>query len=69
MIEKTNQEINKKLKDIITEAEKVIKGKNQIVEKVLMAIISKGHILLEDVSRLFCAGFGMPGAATGFRPC
>ena len=49
MIEKTNQEINKKLKDIITEAEKVIKGKNQIVEKVLMAIISKGHVLLEDV--------------------
>ena len=49
MIEKTNQEINKKLKYIITEAEKVIKGKNQIVEKVLMAIISKGHILLEDV--------------------
>ena len=49
MIEKTNQEINEKLKDIITEAEKVIKGKNQIVEKVLMAIISKGHVLLEDV--------------------
>ena len=48
MIEKTNQEINEKLKDIITEAEKVIKGKNQIVEKVLMAIISKGHVLLED---------------------
>ena len=32
MIEKINQKINEKLKDIISEVEKVIKGKNQIQE-------------------------------------
>lgn len=35
--------------EIITEIEKVLVGKNEVVEKVLMAIYAGGHILLEDV--------------------
>ena len=34
---------------IINEIEKVIIGKRNVVERVLMAILSEGHILLDDV--------------------
>lgn len=33
---------------IINEINKTIIGKNEVIEKVLMAILAKGHILLED---------------------
>ena len=36
------------LNDVIIEVEKVVKGKQEIVVKVLMAICASGHILLED---------------------
>lgn len=32
-----------------TEIKKIIKGKDEIIDKVLSAIIAKGHILLEDI--------------------
>ena len=35
--------------EIKTEVGKVIKGKNDIIDKTLMAIIAGGHILLEDI--------------------
>lgn len=35
-------------KQIIEEIEKVIAGKREIIEKVLMTIYASGHILLED---------------------
>lgn len=35
-----------KLRD---EVKKVIHGKNQVIDKVLMAILSGGHVLLEDI--------------------
>ena len=31
------------------EIQKVVLGKNEVIEKVLMAILSNGHVLLEDV--------------------
>ena len=37
------------LEHIITEIEKVISGKRQVIEKILMAILAGGHILLDDV--------------------
>lgn len=37
------------IRKILGEAEKVIKGKRRILEKVLMAILAQGNILLEDV--------------------
>ncbi len=36
-------------KQIINEVSKVIIGKNQIITKVLTAILAKGHILIEDI--------------------
>ncbi|MBR3786418.1 MAG: MoxR family ATPase [Firmicutes bacterium] len=41
--------MNSKISEILNEIEKVIVGKNEIVEKVLMAVLSGGHVLMEDV--------------------
>lgn len=38
-----------RIKEIQTELEKIIKGKQNVTDKILMAILAKGHILLEDV--------------------
>lgn len=35
--------------NIKSEIKKVIVGKDEIIEKVLTAILAQGHILLEDV--------------------
>lgn len=37
------------IEGIITEIEKVIVGKREVVEKVIMAVMADGHILLDDV--------------------
>ena len=37
------------MNEILQEIEKVIVGKNEIVEKVLMAVLAGGHVLMEDV--------------------
>lgn len=37
------------VKEIIGEVEKTVIGKRHIIEKVLTAILAKGHILLEDI--------------------
>lgn len=34
---------------VITEVKKAVKGKDEIVQKVLMGVIAKGHILMEDI--------------------
>ena len=41
--------MNSRTDAIINEIEKVIIGKRNVVERVLMAILSEGHILLDDV--------------------
>ena len=41
--------MNQKIEQILQEIEKVIVGKNEVVEKVLMAILAGGHVLMEDV--------------------
>ena len=41
--------MNKELQLIIGEIEKAITGKRDVIEKVLMALLSDGHILLDDV--------------------
>ncbi len=35
--------------NIITEVKKVVIGKDEIIEKVLVALLAKGHILIEDI--------------------
>ena len=40
--------MNTKINEILQEIESVIVGKNEIVEKILMAILAQGHVLMED---------------------
>lgn len=45
-----NMEIyNQKLNKVNEEINRVILGKEEIIRKVLMAVIAKGHILIEDI--------------------
>ena len=41
--------MQQKAEQIIREVEKAISGKRAVIEKILMAILSDGHILLDDV--------------------
>ena len=41
--------MQQQLEQIIREVEKAISGKRTVIEKILMAILSDGHILLDDV--------------------
>lgn len=41
--------MNKEIESIINELEKVIVGKRAVIEKILMAMLAGGHILLDDV--------------------
>ena len=38
-----------KIKELQDQLEKIIKGKKDITDKILMAVLAKGHVLLEDV--------------------
>ena len=55
------KEMKHKLDLVQQEVNKVIKGKNKVVEKVLAAIIAGGHILMEDIP-----GVGKTTLATTF---
>ena len=41
--------MNNKIESILTEVQKVILGKQAVIEKVLMAMLADGHVLLDDV--------------------
>ena len=41
--------MQQKAKRIIDEIQKVVIGKEEIIQKILMAILANGHILLEDI--------------------
>lgn len=41
--------MNQKLKEILQQIEKVVVGKNEQVEKIMMAVLAGGHVLMEDV--------------------
>ncbi len=41
--------MNEQIKPILDEVQKVIIGKQGVIEKLLMSIFAKGHILLDDV--------------------
>lgn len=46
------KDIQQHSKKLTAEVAKVIKGKESVIEKVIMAIIASGHVLLEDVPGL-----------------
>lgn len=41
--------MDNKMLDVKVEIEKVVKGKSEVVEKVLAAMLAGGHVLLEDI--------------------
>ena len=41
--------MNPKLSQILQQIEKVVVGKNENVEKIMMAVLAGGHVLMEDV--------------------
>lgn len=41
-------ELNKALA-VINEVQKAVVGKNDVIEKIMAAIIAQGHILIEDM--------------------
>ena len=41
--------MNPKIKEILQQIEKVVVGKNENVEKIMMAVLAGGHVLMEDV--------------------
>ena len=43
----------RKTEAMINEIEKVIIGKREVIEQVLMTILAKGHVLLEDIPGRF----------------
>ena len=55
------KQIQDKLERIQREVNQVIRGKENVVERVLAAIISGGHILMEDIP-----GVGKTTLATTF---
>lgn len=53
--------MNEKISMIQKELEKIIKGKKEVTDKILMAILAKGHVLMDDVP-----GVGKTTTALGF---
>jgi MoxR-like ATPases len=53
--------VDKRAEKIIAEVKKVIKGKDDVIEKILTVILADGHILLEDVP-----GVGKTSMAVAF---
>ena len=41
--------MNEQLEKIQSEIKKVIIGKDDVIKKVLMAVLAQGHVLMEDV--------------------
>ena len=41
--------MNLQLESILSEIEKAVVGKRGVIEKILMALLAEGHILLDDV--------------------
>ena len=55
------KEIQEKIDILQKEVSTVIKGKDEVIRKVIMAILASGHVLLEDVP-----GHGQPTLAQAF---
>ena len=39
----------KEIKQVIEEIKKAVVGKDEIIEKIIMTLLARGHILLEDI--------------------
>lgn len=43
--------MNTSVEKILHEVKKVIAGKDDVLEKIMMTVLSRGHVLLDDVPR------------------
>ena len=67
---------NATIQELTNEITKVIKGKDEVIEKVIMSILASGHILLEDVPGLgkttlamaFAGALGLESKRIQFTP-
>ena len=48
-MERKINRMNQELENVVSEVNKVVKGKERVVRKVLAAVLAGGHILLEDI--------------------
>ncbi|MFR7894081.1 MAG: hypothetical protein ACLU38_08390 [Dysosmobacter sp.] len=55
--------MNRELQTIIVEVEKAVVGKREVIEKILMALLADGHVLLDDIP-----GVGKTTLAGGPEP-
>ena len=59
--------MNKLTEQIQAEVNKVVLGKEDIVRKVLLAILAQGHVLLEDVPGVGKTTLAKAFSKTGFQ--
>lgn len=45
----TTEEVSRKIKQLVDNIERVIKGKHDVVRLAVLALISEGHLLIEDL--------------------
>ena len=70
------KEIQEKIDILQKEVSTVIKGKDEVIRKVIMAILASGHVLLEDVpglgkttlAKAFSKALGFANKRIQFRP-
>lgn len=63
-----SREIQKNVDELTAEVAKVIKGKQEVIRKIIMAILASGHVLLEDVPGLGKTTLAMAfSKALGFK--
>ena len=68
--------MNEKIKEILEALNQVIRGKDAVIERILMAILAEGNILLEDVPGVgkttlalaFSRALGLPYQRIQFTP-
>ena len=50
--------MNEKLELLINEVKKAVLGKDDVLKKVVIALLANGHILLEDIPGVGCFNKG-----------
>ncbi len=52
MQERTNGDLNKPMEQVSTRSKKIIVGQDHLLERLLVALLARGHILVEGVAGL-----------------
>ena len=60
--------MHRELQTIIVEVEKAVVGKREVIEKILMALLADGHVLLDDIPSVVLPTPPFPDVTTIFLP-